>query len=377
MPVISTITIRSMTGTGRTFGIWRGFPLNSFPKMMRRMSLLPDTYRIAAQSALCVPIPRSIINDDTDNVFYDNLFDVGVIGNNQRVVPLAFNIPVLVFDRRQEFEFSDSPSVTLDQIKIAAERLNAYTDEGNQRLGRIGFSPQWDPRFLYLGTKVHGANYREDRQDNALWDEGKIFEALRYFRSWNNDIDDGDVAQFIDRYIQSPLYNRVIERRIGFFITDLIQYSRLGSEQLERFDFRPISDSQGVLIDEDMVFIGIHKDGRNSAQAENFVRWILTEQAQRELVAHAADHNVNLFGFADGLSTIENVSVYTISEHHPWMIGRIPDISTASPVLTLPRHWDLIRNDVIQPWLQNFLDGVDQQSLENEITEWRKREEFR
>lgn len=314
-------------------------------------------------------IPQSLIADNgNENRFYRTLFHVGTIRNSQRVIPLSFNIPIVVFNRNDDVGFTDEPSVTLDQIKGAAEQMNTYTEEV---LSRVGFSPRWDSRFLYLGTKAFGANYREDRQGNTRWDEGKVFESLQYFNSWNSEIDSEELEQFITKYAQQPLHNRLTEGRIGFFMSDVVEYSTLEDN---RFDFRPISDTQGIFVDEDMTFIGMHKNGANSTQARDFVRWILEEETQRMLIAHTDRYDIDIFGLANGLSTLSNISVRVIPQYHPWLIGSTPDVFTAPLSQQLPKYWHRIRAEVVTGWLQNFLTGVYQESLESEMIKWQKRE---
>lgn len=318
-------------------------------------------------------IPRSIINENgKKETFYSNLLATGTIGRNQHLVPISFNIPLIVFDRTQPPpELINTSAVTLDQLYRGAEQLNRY-DEGV--LSRIGFSPQWDTGFLYLGTKVYGANYREDRQGNIRWDEGEIFEALRYFRGWNSEIASDDIERFIMRYVREPFNERLTNQRIGFFVDDLVGYSKLDVSQV---DFRPLANARGIFIDEDMTFIGIHKYGENNTQAQNFIRWILQEETQATLIAHTHDYDVDLFGFFNGLSTLKDISTRIIPQYYPWLIGNVSNIAYAPAPAQLPKYWNRIRDEVVQPWLQNFLNGVAQESIENEIIIWRKREEFR
>lgn len=316
-------------------------------------------------------IPRSILNTPPPGTFYENILSVGTIGRSQRVIPLSFNIPIVIFNRNQSFEFLTSPAVTLEQLRREAEQLNRYTDE---TLSRVGFAPQWDGHFLYLGTKAYGANYREDRQNNIRWNEQEIFEALRYFRNWNRDIEEEDLSGFVERYLREPLHARVTDQRIGFFVSDLTTYSRLDFDQ---FDFRPLTNAQGIFIEENMTFIGMHRYRRNNAQAQQFVRWIIQQEAQNALIEHTEGYNIDIFGFANGLSTIKEISARTIPRYYPWLIGSTLGISSAFVPSQLPKYWHRIREEVLEPWLKNFLNGVNQESIENEIVKWRKREEFR
>lgn len=318
-------------------------------------------------------IPRSIINGGGEKeLFYNNLLAAGTIGRNQNLVPISFNVPIIVFDRTQPPpEFVISSTFTLDQLRRGGEQLNLYNEEV---LSRVGFSPQWDAGFLYLGTKIYGANYREDRQGNIRWDEEEIFDALRYFRGWNSEIASDELERFIVRYIREPLDKRLADQRIGFFVDNIVNYSKLDAGQ---FDFRPIANATGVFIDEDMTFIGIHKYGKSNTQAQNFIRWLLQQETQAALIAHTHAYGTDLFGFANGLSTLKDISVRIIPQYYPWLIGSIPNISNTPTPAYPPKYWNRIRDEVVRPWLQNFLNDIDQESIENEITKWRKREEFR
>ena len=349
-------------------------------------SIFPD--EIAAHSAPDIIIAKNIsyqaakrvmhivmqptAEEEDSNTFFSTLFDVGMIGKQQRIIPLSFNIPVFIFNSNSAFDIADSLLTTSNEVKHEAEE---FTTQLDGTLEQVGFSPKWDPHFLYLVTRIHGANYHEDRQGVGQWDESRIFEALQYFRNWNINIDNDELAIFSDRYIQNSLIDRIEEGRIGFLFSDLVEMSALGREHFSEIDFRVMADTGIVSINEDITFIGIHQDAKNDMQAREFVKWILMEETQKKLIAHTQAYNVDMFGFAHGLSTIKNISVRTIPQYYPWLIGNIPEASFA-PIHSLPKNWNRIRNEVVGPWLQNFLNGIDQESLEGEILKWQKRESF-
>ena len=349
-------------------------------------SIFPD--EIPAHSAPDIIIAKNISYQDAkrvmrivmqpaeqegaDSAFYSTLVDAGMIGNQQRIIPLSFNVPVFIFNRDSAFNIADSLLITSTEVKNEAEK---FTTQVDGVLEQVGFSPKWDPHFLYLATRIYGANYHEDRQGVEQWNESRIFEALQYFRNWNTDIDNDTLAIFSDRYIQNSLIDRIEEGRIGFLFSNLVEMSTLAREHFTEIDFRIIADTGTASINEDITFIGIHQDAKNDMRAREFVKWILMEETQKDLIAHTQAHNVGMFGFAHGLSTIKNISVRTIPQYYPWLIGNIPEAFFA-PARSLPKNWDRIRNEVVGPWLQNFLNGIDQESLEGEILKWQKKESF-
>lgn len=309
------------------------------------------------------------------NDYYDRLLPIGAVGRKQKFIPLSFNLPILVFLSDTAHNFESAITVTLEEIRNESQKNNEIVDG---EIATVGFSAFWDPSFLYLGTVIYGADYTESRQNNMIWQESNIFESLRFFRSWDDDnqISDDALQQFSERYYNEPIYNRILENKIAFVYSDLRSFSKIDLRYRNQLDFRIIRASAGIPILDDITLAGIYKKSRNKSDALDFLKVLLNTQTQKEMIQHAIERGVDLFGIADGLSINVDITERIIPIYAPWLLGHTPSKDQFLTPLPLPKNWLPIRKHVVEPWLSNYLYGIDQRSLESEIQNWKNREEF-
>ena len=303
------------------------------------------------------------------------LLETGRSGAFQKLIPLSYNVPLIVFSREHNFTFTDSVTTTLEEIRRLSDQFTEYNDG---RYTRVGYSPLWEGDILYLGAEIFGASYRHSRAGRLQWNEEQMFDALNYFSAWiDNESNPGASNQFTSTYFRPPAHTALISGEIGFIYMDLIEFASLGSGYHQQLDFRILANAVGVTPLDDILYIGIPRGARRKAHARDFLYWLLDSDSHALLLEENVDKNIGIFGFAGALPITHYTTTFIIPRYYPWLIGRIPTSTRILPVSAKTRHWHLIKDEVVIPWLENHLRGITQRSLAIEIEQWIQKEGFR
>ena len=82
----------------------------------------------------------------------------------------------------------DNDPESLPNLVIPLDFINTQGAAFNQLVRssfkRMGFSPLWDHNFLYMGTVLLGAGFREEPLQDLSFDEDGLNRALQYFKTW-------------------------------------------------------------------------------------------------------------------------------------------------------------------------------------------------
>ena len=106
--------------------------------------------------------PLEILFDENNikrENFYTQVLNYGIVNEKQYLIPISFNLPTIIFSKKNESLIQENHFLNLDQIKTYAGNFNQKNKNGSYIA--MGFAPSWEPDFLYLCSKINGANYRE------------------------------------------------------------------------------------------------------------------------------------------------------------------------------------------------------------------------
>ena len=92
--------------------------------------------------------------------FYPELLNLGNISGNQYLLPISFNLPMIIFSSANKFKTKSDFSISPDEIRDFSIKFNkgikgTYT--------AMGFSPRWSDDFLYMNTKGFNASFEEEK----------------------------------------------------------------------------------------------------------------------------------------------------------------------------------------------------------------------
>lgn len=327
----------------------------------------------AATRSLFRPLDRLFKKEKLSREsFYPPLLALGNIDGKQYLLPVAFNIPTLIFARDTGELLSSPFTLGLPELKALGKSYNVET---NGVYSRMGFSPSWDDDFLFVSAVLAGASFRE--ASPLTWDNDALERSLAYVESWireaNTDIQAEDDFSF--KYFYDPPAKLVTSGRALFFYMPSSDLFTLSPEQGANLDFRWIAGENTIPISEDMVYYGIYRQSRAQKAAEAFTLWFFREETQRLFLENGKSKRLNetLFGIANGFSALRTVTEQVFPQFYPSLLGHMPPHSFLSPPNILPRNWTAMKERVILPYLHDRIRAAGRgDSLERRLSDWNR-----
>jgi ABC-type glycerol-3-phosphate transport system substrate-binding protein len=113
------------------------------------------------------------------NAFYPALLNLGRIDEKQYLLPVSFNIPVVIFSARQQDIVSNPFAITLDEIKSLGKSFNIEKDGV---YSNMGFSPAANDDFAFMLSTLFNTSFREGIP--LAWDPIALERAVSYMKTW-------------------------------------------------------------------------------------------------------------------------------------------------------------------------------------------------
>jgi ABC-type glycerol-3-phosphate transport system substrate-binding protein len=356
---------------------------DSLARELTRTSAYPDIVagswlKSAATRSLLLPLEKLFKNRSLQaEDFYPRLLALGKIEDRQYLLPVAFNIPALVFAREKGSLLSNPFTISLGEMKDLGREFNAET---NGTYTRMGFSPAWDDEFLFISARLFNIDFREAAP--LAWNTPALDEAVGYLRNWIDEAN-GSIRQLEDftfKYFFEPPARLVLSGRILFAYMESDKFFTLAEARRSNLDFRWIAERDSIPMQEDAVYYGICKGGPSQKAAEAFTGWFFQAETQRQLLELSRDKRMNetFFGIGGGFSALRPVTEQIFPRFYPGLLGHMPPEEFLSPPNVLPRNWDSLKNRVILPYLHDAIrsgndDGNgndDGLPLERRISDW-------
>jgi ABC-type glycerol-3-phosphate transport system substrate-binding protein len=311
---------------------------------------------------------KMISRDD----FYPRLLALGRIDNKQYLLPVAFNIPAMVFSREKGALLSNPFIIGFEEIKNLGK---AHNLESGGAYSRMGFSPVWDDEFLFIAASLFNTNFRE--AGPLAWDAEALEKAMIYIQSWVNEANTGiqQVEDFSFKYFFEPPVKLAGSGRILFTYMDSSQLFTLAEERRFNLDFRWIAEKNIIPLSEDMVYYGICRKGKAKKAADAFTRWFFRMETQRQLLETGRNKRINesSFGIGGGFSAIRGVTEQVFPQFYPSLLGHMPQEDFLAPPNVLPRNWISLKERVILPYLHERIRSNEKNAispLERRISDW-------
>jgi ABC-type glycerol-3-phosphate transport system substrate-binding protein len=306
------------------------------------------------------------------NSFYPRLLSLGNIDGKQYLLPVAFNIPALVFSRDYSQSMSNPFTIEMEEIM---EKGKAYNLETNGVYTRMGFSPSWNDEFLFTTATLFNTGFRE--ASPVAWDPQALEKAMIWIQLWIAEANTSIQAEddFAFKYLYEPEAKLVSSGRILFAYMDSSRFFTLAQERRAALNFRWIAENEIIPLDEKTIYFGIHKKARAREAALAFAKWFFRTDTQRLLLESGRNKRLNetSFGISGGFSAMRTVTEQIFPQFYPSLLGRMPPESFLSPPNILPRNWMVIKERVILPYLRERIRSSSREeirSLEKRIAEW-------
>jgi len=305
-------------------------------------------------------------------LFYPGILPTGTQNGQQRLLPLSFNLPAVVFTRSSKNTDIPDFAVTLDEVRdLGAE----YNESSGEHFTHMGFSPRWNREFLYVAGRTMGVNFHETAGNGAAaaWNEDALRATLSYLDNWIRDVNQSVELenQFHTKYLYDPPYELLMNERVRFWYESSGQYFSYSGNRRDNLDFRWITGKDRIPVLEDIVFVGMTRDSQQRRGATDFITWLFRPDTQAQLLRVSVEDRIDGFGIAGGFSSQSDVNERFFPRYYGQTLGQIPSPDRLAFPARVPRNWNDIREDVIQPWMYGELsDPQHTDNLESMVRAW-------
>ncbi len=306
------------------------------------------------------------------NAFYPALLNLGKIDEVQYLLPVCFNIPVIVFSEEHQNLVSNPFTITLDEIKTLGQTFNV---QKNDVYTNMGFSPTANDGFSFVVSALFNTSFREGRP--LAWDPMALERSVEYLQSWTQEANTSvrHEDDFVFKYYYDPPAKLILSGRILFAYLTSDDFFTMGEETRSQLAFRYISYNNAIPVDERMVYAGICKKGKAREAAKAFIEWFYQSENQRMLLLDTRQNRLsdNLFGIGNGFSALRTVTESVFPQFYSDLLGHIPPADYLSPPNILPRNWLAIKEHVILPYFHERIRAEQRnevKTLENRISDW-------
>ncbi|HAE22037.1 MAG TPA: hypothetical protein DCG47_06915 [Spirochaetaceae bacterium] len=307
------------------------------------------------------------------SAFYPSLLELGNLDGRQVLLPVSFNLPLILFDTSRDKEIKDNFVIGIDEMQALSASFNKSV---KQSYTNMGFAPRWYPDFMYELLRLNNANFIEGSP--LKWNKAGIDAGMAYLRSWSTTLNGSALAEddFQFKYLYLPEHRSVQEGRIAFSYLNSSRYFAIPEERRASLSFRWLAKDGAVPVADDPVFAGILRSSPAKSAAEAFLKWFFSEETQRALLEDARRYRSmeSAFGLAGGFSSIRAVNEKSFPLYYPSLLGKMPPASYLKTVASLPSVWPLMKSEVLLPLLLEATGSNPPQDihaeLEKRLTAW-------
>jgi hypothetical protein len=311
---------------------------------------------------------REYLNRDD---FYSGLLNAGMWEGKQELLPFSFNMPAVVFP-------TDAISAEVPRLTASMEYVRESGATFNQsvrdRMVRMGFSPLWQPEFLYSAAEIFGAQFRETPEGSVHWNSARLQDMKEFCTAWIAETNPGyeQDSQFQRTYLYEPMPKLLDSGRILFYISDSSSLFRNLEDQAQEVDFRWLGAENLITADEEVLFFGIPKGSRNRRGARLFLTWVFQAETQGRLLEINQEKRLDTFGVAGGFSSLRIVNEREFPRVYRELLGRIPPEEMLVFAKALPVNWGEQKEKIVIPWLVSYVKGrADEELLSQRLMEFR------
>lgn len=314
-----------------------------------------------------------------DSLFYTNLLDSCKRKDTVFQIPVSFNVPAAVFSVDNEKYIEENYLISPEQIKNYSISFNKKNKNGLYT--QMGFAPQWYPDFLYTFARINGGKFTESGISFA-WNAESLDRTVQLLKSWTSEANNSPVEEqdFAFKYLYTPPYKQLMSRHCLFAYMPSNDFFALSKTQRESLDFRWIQANNKIPVEDSMVTLGLYHKAPHKDNAEQFIKWFFTVDAQQAMLEHVKNMNLNTstFGIAGGFSTLKQVNEKIFPIYYTDLLANMPVADYLEAPAVLPLRWESLKEKVIIPYLSDSINSesgtgrTTNRTIEERISDWSK-----
>ncbi len=312
---------------------------------------------------------------DTQTI-YPSLLEYGKAAGKQYLLPVSFNLPLVIFSTKNTNKIPDKYALSLDQIRDTSAEFNTVNKDGVYT--KMGFAPSWDTEFLYEVTKEFGPCFKE-KGTSFSWNEEKLKSAVNYIKTWTSEKNKSTTAEqdFEFKYLYTPKYRHIAFERTLLAFTFSNELFKISSEQLGEIDYRWVKIKNGLPAEDKIVSMAVYSKAKNPERAEEFIRWFFKEENQKLMLERTNRMQLDTatFGIASGFSSIISVNEHIFPTYYQNLLGNLPDAKSVTSPQGFPSRWESLKERVIYPYLTSAADtdtSRKKESMSQLLSAWSK-----
>jgi len=311
----------------------------------------------------------------SERIFYPSLFSTGRMEDKQFLLPVSFNLPMMIFARSDDENRLNNFIIAMEELETRGKEFDA---QRGSTYTSMGFSPRWNPEFMMALLQLQGADFREG--DPFRWNRLALDPVIANLRAWIT-ASHGSAAiedDFQFRYLYIPDYKAIQEKRIRFAWMNSARYFALSAEHRSNLSFRWLGQGTNIRVEDDMVYAAIIRSAKGKDAAEAFIKWFYREDTQQRLLEDSRLSRMMeySFGIAGGFSAIRSVNEKLFAEYYPELLGRLPPQDYLQATGSLPSYWPAVKREVLLPFLLTATSENSPQdlfgSLDAQLRTWLK-----
>lgn len=294
--------------------------------------------------------------------FYASMLNAGIVENKQILLPFSFNLPAVIFLSDGITEDVSNLVVSLEYMR---EKSDGFNESVRQQLVRMGFSPLWQPEFLYTAATVFETQFRETLDGSVHWNSARLQDMQGFCKKWIEEINLGyeQDSYFSRKYLYEPMPKLLDEGRILFYTADSSEL--FGNLEIQRSeaDFRWLGSEHHIPVCEEVLCFAVPKSSKNKRGARLFLAWIFQPETQGKLLELNQQKRLDTFGLAGGFSSLRDVSERNFPQYYRQLLGRIPHEELLGFPKPLPVDWAEMKAEVVFPWFVDYMLGSSDEEL--------------
>jgi len=301
--------------------------------------------------------------------FYSRLVAMGSRDNRPVLIPLSFSLPAIVYMPSRLQTDPSTMLISMDSLRTMGKLYNRTGKNGG--LVNAGFSPGWYPDFVIAMAQLSGAHIRAGRNAMPAWDADGMQKTIDLSRRWIVEANGGVEADlaFQTRNFVQPWYKLLGSGKTLFALASFTDFFALPEEERRDFDFRWLSQDNGIPVLGSVLFAGIQRSSREKKGARTFLQWFCSPSVQQSLLTVNQSRRIGVFGVTNGFSALKSINEKDLTMKYPLLLGHVPLENLLSFPEVLPDNWLMVREEVVG-WILGSARGTESRTLEKRLEEW-------
>ena len=308
--------------------------------------------------------------------FYESLLQSGMVKNRQLLLPVSFNIPIVIIQKNNAESLKEQGVfIKLSELKTLS---NLSTVKQKNEFLSMGFHPLWSSEALNYFFKAFGVNFTQ--QNDLHWDTAKFFSAMCYLKAWFDDakVTFSDIMTFKQKYEQIPADMQLSLNKTNAWVISSKKYLALDESRRSTLKTYWFAYENKIPVDDTAVFLGILSNGKSKDAAEAFIKWFYQIDTQKKLMEQLKLYRLDEidFGIANGFSAIIDITEKVFPLYYKELLGKTPPKQMLASTSGVSKMWDNFFSKYIVPIINEWLAAEEPFDINTRIAQeyqkWKK-----